>query len=153
MARTTSFGKILLLGMLAHASLAFAQQAPTQQSPNSAPPKLERVEEGSDTPITVTPPKQPQRKGPKINEKRDANGATEVQVTSGKSSYTMKGAAPGSVVQTGDATGSTLRPPQWKVMEFDLFSKKQKQQKEGEDADAGTANAPPPPPQPAAIKK
>ena len=150
MARTTSFGKILLLGMLAHASLAFAQQS--QQTPSSAPPKLERIEEGSDTPITVTPPQQPQRKGAKISEKRDANGVTEVQVTSGKSSYTMKGAAPGSVVQTGDATGSTLRPPQWKVMEFDLFNKKQKQQKEGEDAEAGTANAPPPP-QPAAIKK
>lgn len=157
MARTTQVGKILLLGMLAHASLASAQQAqqtPTQQTPSSAPPKLERIEEGSDTPITVTPPQQPQRKGAKINEKREGGRVTEVQVTSGKSSYTMKGAAPGSVVQTGDATGSTLRPPQWKVMEFDLFSKKQKQQKEGEDADAGTANAPPPPPpQPAAIKK
>ncbi len=148
MARTTSFGNILLLGMLAHASFAMAQQ-----TPSSAPPKLERIEEGSDTPITVTPPQSPQRKGAKITEKRNANGVTEVQVTSGKSSYTMKGAAPGSVVQTGDNTGSTLRPPQWKVMEFDLFSKKQKQQKEGEDANAGTANAPPPPPQPAAIKK
>jgi hypothetical protein len=148
MVRTTSVGKILLLGMLAHASLALAQQA--QQTPSSAPPKLERIEEGTDTPITVTPQ---QRSGAKINEKREGGRVTEVQVTSGKSSYTMKGAAPGSVVQTGDATGSTLRPPQWKVMEFDLFNHKQKQQKEGEGADAATANAPPPPPPPAAIKK
>jgi hypothetical protein len=146
MVRTSSVGKILMLGMLAHASFALAQQA--QQPPSSAPPKLERIEEGSDTPITVTPQ---QRGGAKVNEKREGGRVTEVQVTSGKSSYTMKGTAPGSVVQTGDSTGSTLRPPQWKVMEFDLFKKKQTDR---EDADAATANAPPPPPPPpAAIKK
>ena len=140
MARTTTVGKILLLGMLACASLAQAQQAQQSQQPSSsAPPKLERIEEGTDTPITVTPQ---QRSGAKINEKREGGRVTEVQVTTGKSSYTMKGAVPGSVAQTGDATGSTLRPPQWKVLEFDLSKKKQK---EGEDADAATADAPPPP--------
>jgi len=148
MARTTSVGKILLLGMLAYASLAQAQQAPS-----SAPPKLERIEEGSATPITVTPKQRSDanRSGTSINEKREGGRVTEVEVTTGGSSYTMKGAAPGSVIQTGDASGSTLRPPQWKVMEFDLFKKKQK---DGEEADAGTANAPPPPlPPPAAIKQ
>jgi hypothetical protein len=149
MARTTSVGKILLLGMLAHASLALAQQA--QQPPSSAPPKLERIEEGSDVPITVTPQQPAQRKGAKINEKREGGQVTEVQVTSGKSTYTMKGTGPGSVVQTGDNTGSTLRPPQWKVMEFDLFNGKKKQS--GEVTDGQTADAPPPPPPPAAIKK
>ena len=146
MARTTPVGKILLLGMLACASLVQAQQAQqAQQTPSSAPPKLERIEKDSDTPITVAPP---QRSGADINEKRDGGRVTEVQVTTGGSSYTMKGAEPGSVAQTGDATGSTLRPPQWKVMEFDFFKKKQK---EGEEADAGKASAPPPPPPPAAI--
>ena len=145
MARTTTVGKILLLSMLACASLAQAQQS--QQPSSSAPPKLERIEEGTDTPITVTPQ---QRSGAKINEKREGGRVTEVQVTTGNSSYTMKGAVPGSATQTGDATGSTLRPPQWKVLEFDLFKKKQK---EGEDADAATATAPPPPPLPAANKK
>ena len=144
MARTTPVGTILLLGMLACASLVQAQQA--QQVPSSAPPKLERIEKDSDTPIKVAPP--PQRSGANINEKRDGGRVTEVQVTTGGSSYTMKGAEPGSVAQTGDATGSTLRPPQWKVMEFDFFKKKQK---EGEEADAGKASAPPPPPPPAAI--
>ena len=149
MARTTTVGKILLLGMLAYASLASAQQAQqsqqSQQPPSSAPPKLERIEEGTDTPITVTPQ---QRSGARINEKREGGRVTEVQVTTGKSSYTMKGAAPGAVAQPGDATGSTLRPPQWKVLEFDLSKKKQK---EGEDAGAATVNAPPPPP--AAVNK
>ena len=147
MARTTTVGKILLLGMLACASLAQAQQAQqSQQPPSSAPPKLERIEEGTDTPITVTPQ---QRSGAKINEKREGGRVTEVQVTTGNSSYTMKGEVPGSATQTGDATGSTLRPPQWKVLEFDLSKKKQK---EGEDAEAATADAPPPP-LPAANKK
>ena len=147
MARTTTVGKILLLGMLACASLAQAQQAQQSQQPSSsAPPKLERIEEGTDTPITVTPQ---QRSGARINEKREGGRVTEVQVTTGNSSYTMKGAVPGSATQTGDATGSTLRPPQWKVLEFDLSKKKQK---EGEDADAATADAPPPP-LPAANKK
>ena len=150
MARTTFVGKILLLGMLATVSLAQAQE-----TPSSAPPKLERIEEGSGTPITVTPKQRndANRSGTNINEKREGGRVTEVEVTTGGSSYTMKGAAPGSAAQTGDATGSTLRPPQWKVMEFDLFKRKQKAV---EEVDAGTANAPPPPllqPQPATIKQ
>ena len=136
MARISSVWKILMLGMLAHVSLAQAQQ-----TPSSAPPKLERIEEGSDTPITVTPQ---QRNDKKITEKREGGRITEVQVTTGKSSYTMKATPPDSVMQTGDTTGSTLRPPQWKVMEFDFGKKKQSAGDEG--AAATTATAPPPPP-------
>jgi hypothetical protein len=141
MARTSSVGKILLLGMLAHVSLAQAQQ-----TPSSAPPKLERIEEGSETPITVTPQ---QRNAKKITEKREGGRVTEVEVKTGKSSYTMKANPPGAISQPGDTTGGTLRPPQWKVLEFDLFKKKQK---EREEADAATAAAPPPPPPPPAKK-
>lgn len=136
MVRTSSVWKIMLLGMLAHVSLAQAQQ-----TPSSAPPKLERVEEGSD--ITVAPPRERGGKK-KIEEKREGGRVTEVQVTTGKSSYTMKANPPGAVSQPGDPASGTLRPPQWKVMEFDLFSKKKP--KEGEETEAGaTANAPPPP--------
>jgi hypothetical protein len=142
MARTSSVWKILLLGMLAHVSLAQAQQ-----TPSSAPPKLERIEEGSDTPITVTPQ---QRSGKKIVEHREGGRVTEVQVTTGKSSYTMKANPPGAVSQPGDTAGGTLRPPQWKVLEFDLFKKKQKELDEA--AAAATAAAPPPPPLPPQAK-
>jgi hypothetical protein len=135
MARTTSVWKILLLGMLAHASLAQAQQ-----TPSSAPPKMERVEEGSDKPVTITPQ---QRNAQKITEKRDGGRVTEVQVTTGKSSYTMKANPAGAVAQPGDTASGTLRPPQWKVLEFDLFKKKQK---EREEADAAATAAAPPPP-------
>ncbi|PIL45413.1 hypothetical protein CR105_09625 [Massilia eurypsychrophila] len=124
------------MGMLAQVGIAHAQQ-----TANTPPPKMERIEEGSDIPATTITPKNRSRTN--INEKREGGRITEVEVTSGKSTYTMKGTPPGSVAQTGDATGSTLRPPQWKVLEFDLSRKKQK---DAEAADTGTADAPPPPP-------
>jgi hypothetical protein len=142
MARTSSVWNILLLGMLAHVSLAQAQQAPS-----TAPPKLERIEEGSDTPITVTPP---QRGAKKITEKREGGRVTEVEVKSGKSTYTMKANPPDAVAQPGDTASGSLRPPQWKVLEFDLFKKKQKELSEA--AAAATAAAPPPPPLPPQTK-
>jgi hypothetical protein len=138
MSRTSFVCKTLLLGMLAHVGIAQAQQ-----TANTPPPKMERIEEGSDTPVTITP-----KSGNRTNvkEKREGGRITEVEVTSGKSTYTMKGSPPGSVTQTGDATGSTLRPPQWKVLEFDLSRKKQKDAQEADAAATGTAVAPPPPP-------
>jgi hypothetical protein len=141
MSRTSSVWKILLLGMLAHISLARAQQ-----TPSSAPPQLERLEEGREAPIVVTPG---QKSGKKIVEKREGGRTTEVQVTSGKSSYTMKANNPASIGQGGDASAGALRPPQWKVLEFDLFKKKQKQES---DEAAATAEAPPPPPLPTKTK-
>jgi hypothetical protein len=143
MSRTSSVWNILLLGMLAQLSLAQAQQ-----TPSSAPPKLERIEAGADTPIVVTPG---QKSGKTIVEKRDGGRTTEVQVTTGKSSYTMKANAPDAIGQGGDAAGSALRPPQWKVLEFDLFKKKQKKELD-EAAAAAMADAPPPPPLPATTK-
>lgn len=137
MARTLSVGKILLLGSLALAGLARAQQ-----TPSSAPPKLERIEETADTPITVTTPAQ--RTTKKITEKRENGRVTEVEVKTGKSSYTMKANPPGAVAQPGDSSSGTLRPPQWKVLEFDFGKKKQKELDEA--AAAAVATAPPPPP-------
>jgi hypothetical protein len=131
MARITSVWKLLALGLLAHAGLAQAQQ-----TPSSAPPKMERVEEGNAAPATPPP-----RNGTKIVEKREGGRITEVQVTSGKSSYTMKAVPPDAVGQTGDAATSTLRPPQWKVLEFDIGRKKP-----GEAAAEAAAAPPPPPP-------
>lgn len=138
MARSTSVWKFLLLSTLAHASLVQAQQTP----PSSPPPKLERIEEGTDTPITVTPQ---QRGKQKITEKREGGRTTEVQVTSGKSSYTMKAPQPGSVNDQPDQAGSTLRPPQWKVLEFDFGKKKQKDQEAAAAEAPVLAPAPPPP--------
>jgi hypothetical protein len=143
MLRTSSVWKTLLLGMLAQAGLAVAQQ-----TPSTPPPKMERIEEGSDTPVTITPQN---RSRTNVTEKRDGGRVTEVEVKSGKSTYTMKANPASAVAQPGDSASGTLRPPQWKVLEFDLFRKKQKDTEAAEAAEAaaGTAAlAPPPPPPP-----
>ena len=135
MSRTSSVWKILMLGTLAQAGLAAAQQ-----TVNMPPPKMERVDD-SDVPLTTAPPR---ATAPKVAERRENGQVKEVEVTTGKSTYTMKANSPTAVAQPGDPASGTLRPPQWKVMEFDLFRKKQKE--EGEPAGASTAVAPPPPP-------
>ncbi len=138
MLRTSPLWKIVSLCLLAHAGLAVAQQP----APSAAPPKLERIEEGSDTPITVTPPKSGTSK---ITEKKEGGRVTEVKVKSGPSTYTMKPNSPAGNAQAGDATSSTLRAPQWQVLEFDL-SKKKKTDKE--DVPEAAPVPPPPPPKP-----
>ena len=141
MMRTSPVLKLLALLLLANAGSALAQT-----KPSDAPPKLERVEEGSDTPVTIVPKRDQQRQ---IKETRDGGQVKEVQVKSGKSTYTMKGSNPGSVNETSVGTGSTLRPPQWQVLEFDLSKKKQAQRDEeaaSAAAAAPPANVPPPPP-------
>ena len=124
------------LFLLAHAGVALAQ------TPPATPPKLERIEEGSDTPITVTPPKSTQ--GNKITEKKQNGQVTEVTVKSGPSTYIMKPNVPAGNAQPGDAVSNGIRAPQWQVLEFDL-SKKKKTDKEDVPQEAPV---PPPPPMP-----
>ncbi len=119
-----------------------AAQAQTPPKPSEAPPKLEVVEEGADAPVTVTPR---HSGGAKITEKKEGGRVTEVKVKSGKSSYTMKPNIPAGNAQPGDAQSSTLRAPQWTVLEFDLNSKKKNAGKDAAPA-ATPAEAPPPPP-------
>jgi hypothetical protein len=135
MLRSPTLCKLLSVLLLATAGGALAQQKPAE-----TPPKLEVIEEGSDTPIVVTPPT---TGGAKITEKKDGGRTTEVKVKTGKSAYAMKGAHPSAVNERGNATGSTLGTPQWQVLEFDLARKK-KTDKEAVEA----ADAPPPPAQP-----
>jgi hypothetical protein len=134
MLRNSLVWKAAFLCLLAHAGSALAQQ------PSSAPPKLERIEEGSDTPITVTSkPKAEQ----KVTEKKEQGKVTEVQVQSGKSKYIMKPNTPAGSALPGDGLSAKVRAPQWTVMEFDIGKKKQK---EKEEEAAASTPAPPPPP-------
>lgn len=136
MLRTSSSSRKILSLCL----LAFAAYANAQQTPSSAPPKLERIEEGSDTPITVTPPTSSQKK---VTEKREGGRVTEVQVKSGGSTYTMKPNVPAGNAQPGDGQSSAIRAPQWTVMEFDFGKKKKTEQR---DDETPAAPVPPPPP-------
>jgi hypothetical protein len=132
--------KVLPLALLAHMALAGAQTTPSS-SPSSAPPKLERIEDGSDTPITVTAKPGNEKK---ITEKREQGKVTEVKVKSGKSEYTMKPNTPAGNGQPGDVQSNAVRAPQWEVMQFNL-NKKKKSEQQAETA----ASVPPPPASPA----
>ncbi|WP_426194400.1 hypothetical protein [Massilia sp. DWR3-1-1] len=125
-----------LLSMLVTAGVALAQQ-----TPSAAPPQqqLERIEPGSDTPVTITPQT---RSKNKISQTKEGGRVKEVQVSAGGSHYTMKGVRPGSVAEMNAQGGSTVQPPQWKVLEFDM-NKKKKSDPEAAGADT-TVNAPPP---------
>ena len=123
-----------LLGTLASASAVFAQQ-----TPSSAPPQLERIEPGSDTPVTITPQTSTKNK---ISQTQDGGRVKEVQVSAGGSHYTMKGVRPGSVAEMNAQGGTTVQPPQWKVLEFDM-NKKKKSDPEAAGSNA-TVDAPPP---------
>ena len=144
MLRSTPRFALLTLCLFAHAGLASAQPttppqtqtrpAPSQPRPSDAPPQLERIEPGSDVPVTTIPPRQ----GTRITEKRGNDGkVNEVEVQAGPSRYTMKpNVAPGNA-QPGDISGSSIRAPQWQVMEFDFGNPKKK-----DTADQPVAPAP-----------
>jgi hypothetical protein len=137
-----SLRKLVSICLLVPAGAVLAQQA---QQPPATPPVLERIEEGSDVPITVTPPK---TGGAQITEKREGGRVTEARVKAGGSEYTLRPNAPAGNAQPGDAVSNTTRPAQWTVLEFDLNRKKNTDK----EATAEDAAAPPPPPPPTGTK-
>ena len=112
-----------------------AVSQPTPQTPQTAPagqPPTERIE--TDTPATNVDP----RRGTQIRENRNNRGeVTSIEVQSGPSRYTMKSGQPVGNAQPGDAQSSSIRAPQWQVMEFDLNGKR----KAAADAEAAAAAA------------
>ena len=133
MMRTSILRPLLVLSLAALMATAGAQQTP---------PKLERIEEPESS-ITVTP--QTPENERQITEKREQGRVTEIKVKSGKSTYYLKPNSAAGSSLPGDAT-SAARTAQWKVMEFDLGSKKKKQKQEE------AAESAPAPPTPAAAK-
>jgi hypothetical protein len=91
---------------------AAAQQAP--QSADATPPKLEKLEEGEAPAITI----RKQEGERKITEKREQGKVTEVKVQSGKSTYYLKSNEPAGSALPGDTESSSMRAPQWQVLEF-----------------------------------
>jgi hypothetical protein len=139
MSRTSTCLQTLTLCLLAHASMAGAQQQPAQPQPIEKPPKLERIEPGSDQPATTIPP----RPRTEITNKRAHGQIVEVDVVSGGSHYTMYPNVPAGNAQPGDAESSAIRAPQWTILQFDGNAKR-KAESAAEGA-AAPAVAPPPP--------
>ncbi|WP_040788331.1 hypothetical protein [Massilia niastensis] len=145
MLRTPYRLALLTLCLSAPAGFAAAQQRP----PSQEPPKLERIEPGSDVPATTIPPRERTR----ITEKKQGGQVTEVEVQSGPSRYTMKPNVPAGNAQPGDAQSTMIRAPQWTVKEFDFGNPKKQGATEQPVSPApaksgvpARAEAPPPPP-------
>jgi hypothetical protein len=148
MARTPILLPGLALCLLAAGGLAQAQQQP---APSDKPPKLERIEPGSDVPATTIP----SRPGTQIKQKKEGGRVTEVEVTAGKSHYIVKPNTPAGNAQPGDAESSAVRAPQWQVFQFDLNRKRKAAgaaAAQPSEAEPAAAEAPPPP-RPAAEQK
>lgn len=103
---------VLALTLLAQSAVVFAQNV------SAVPPKLEPIDNVDDTPITVTAKTAPKNT---IEEHREQGRVTEAKVTSGPSTYYLR---PNQDPQANDIPGRNLSGPQWKVMEFNLGSKK-----------------------------
>lgn len=135
----------IALCLLAPAALSFAQQPAQQPAPSQKPPKLERIEPGSDVPATTIPP----RERTTIKEKKQGGQVTEVEVQSGPSHYYMKPNTPAGNAQAGTVESGSIRAPQWQVLEFDIGKKKKGSTDTGEAAaEAPAAAEVPPPPRP-----
>lgn len=150
MLRTRHTLKLVPLCLLAVGALANAQQAQNQQAqpPSEKPPRLERIEPGSDVPATTIPP----RGGTQIKERKEGGRVTEVEVQAGPSHYTMRPNTPAGTAQVGtqEAGPTAVRAPQWQVLEFDL-NRKRKQGEAGSGVSTETTPAAaevPPPPRP-----
>jgi hypothetical protein len=111
-----------------------------QQAANAPPPpQLERLEEGEASGVTIRGSGEQGR----IVEKRAYGGrVTEVQVTSGKSTYYLKPNAPAGSAAYSDTQGNSLGAAQWRIGEFDL--RRSDEAKTSEPAQGGPS-APPPP--------
>lgn len=109
--RKIKYWSILTICALAGAApiLAIAQQ---QSAP--PPPRLEKLEEGSDPGITIRKPEGEK----KITEKREQGKVTEIKVQSGKSAYVLKPNEPAGSAVPGDAESSGNRAAQFQVLEF-----------------------------------
>lgn len=138
-----NFSAPLSAALIAALLAATAGPAMAQSTQNTAPPKAQSVEPGSDVPTTNIPPK----RGTQIVEHRDNSGqVSEVEVTAGGSHYTMK---PNN--QPGNAQTTAIRAPQWTVGQFDLSGKRHASNDAGQNAP--TSDAPPPMPEATAADK
>lgn len=82
-----------------------------QEKTAPPPPKLEKLEEGPDSDVKLI---KPESNRLKTVERKENGKVTEVQVRTGKSTYTVK---PNNAPR-GTPEGDANRAAQWKVMEF-----------------------------------
>lgn len=130
-----------VLALAALPTLGFAADNTSTNSPSSAPPTMEKLDEGLDSGVTIRKPDNPR----KITEKKANGKVTEINVKNGKSEYVLKPNDPAGATTRGEVQSNAVRGAQWKVMEFDLGEKKKsKKELEAENAAAERDAAAPP---------
>jgi hypothetical protein len=92
-------------------AISASTAAIAQEKTAPPPPKLEKLEEGPESDIKLI---KPESNKLKTVERKDNGKVTEVQVRTGKSTYTVK---PNNAPK-GTPEGDANRAAQWKVMEF-----------------------------------
>jgi hypothetical protein len=111
-----------------------------QQSAADTPqPRLEKLEETEVPTITVDQPDRP--RSSTIETRAPGGRVTEVQVTSGNSTYYLRPNSQYGSSMPGEGEASSFRAPQWQIMQFDRG--RSVNEKEAEAARAATV--PPPP--------
>ena len=134
----TSISTLLIVLASVFATLPAVTQA---QANKTAPPTMQRLEEGEAPAVTI-------RKsdgGKKVTEKREQGVVTEVQVQSGKSNYKLKQSAGAGNAAAGDAQSNTVRAAQFTVKEFDLGRKPVAEKKDDTSLQPAPAAVPAPP--------
>jgi hypothetical protein len=102
-------------------------------STQPAEPKLEKLEDSEPPSLKIGKPVG----APKVTvtEVKDGVKGREVKVESGKSTYYVRPNEQVGNSLPGDAQSSTNRGAEWKVMEFDLGSKKKKEEDKSDSTD------------------
>lgn len=126
--KITNTCAISLLALMLASTAVHAQTPAKAEAP--PPPKLEKLEEGPD-PKGISVAK-PEPKTKQVEKRNNSGKVTEVEVKSGKSSYTLKANPEVGNAPKGTVQGDANRAAQWTILEFGG----KKEVKEGNPPDA-----------------
>ncbi|MBI3229084.1 MAG: hypothetical protein HYZ45_02525 [Burkholderiales bacterium] len=144
--RTSYFSHAVLISCLS-ALFAFSSATALAQSsdkPAPPPPKMDKLEEGTDPNLKGTEgalikPKE----GNKITERKVNGKVVEAKVKIGKSNYIMKPNEEHGNAQPGDVQSNSVHGTQWSVLEFggDKNKEKDKAQDSSQPAKAAASSS------------
>jgi len=113
--KNTLMSYVRILFALLSISVFSSVYAQGTTKPDSVPPKVEKLDEGPEAPISVSKP-EPVNKA--IEKRNNLGQVTEVEVKSGGSHYLLRPNPEIGNNPKGTVEGDGNRPAQWKILEF-----------------------------------